>query len=364
MEPDNTMVGPRVEEIGAKKPRVVVHVVLFLLTYASTTIAGAAYLGTAAVTSNDIFTAYIQVLTANLPGALLFSTLLMIFLTAHEFGHYFAARAHGVGATLPYYIPLPLLSPFGTMGAVIRLRSPIPTRAALFDIGVAGPLAGFVVALAYLVIGIVTMPGIEALYQFHPDYRGLAALPTRGEHFGDFLLFVGLRELLVAPGQFFPPLNEIYHFPFLAVGWFGMFVTALNMIPAGQLDGGHIAYAMFGFRQRVIARWVFRALLFIGLGSVASLLLDATRTYQPDALYQFFQRLLGPPMEIVASIMPWWLDGFGGWLFWAFLVRYFFRLEHPPLHDPAPLDARRRAIGWFSFVMLVLVFSFAGLYER
>src|SRR5205085_453169 len=136
-----------------------------------------------------------------------FGILIMLFLSAHEFGHYFAARRHGVDATLPYYIPMPPLilgSIFGTMGAVIRTRSPIPNRKALFDIGVAGPLAGFVVALAYLIIGMVTMPGIDSLYAIHPEYRALGSIPDIGMHFGGFMLYDLLKILFVSPGHFFP----------------------------------------------------------------------------------------------------------------------------------------------------------------
>jgi membrane-associated protease RseP (regulator of RpoE activity) len=287
--------------------------------------------------------------------------LILVFLSAHEFGHYFAAKAHGVDATLPYYIPFPLF--FGTMGAVIRTRSPVMSRTALFDIGVAGPLAGFVVAFVYLVIGIATVPGPEWLYTIHPEYRALASFPDYGIHFGDFLLFAALRELLLSPGQWFPGMNEIYHDPFLAVGWFGMFVTSLNMIPAGQLDGGHVVYAMFGQKQHVISKWVVRFLIFAGVGAIAGLVLDLTRQYNPDPIYQFLVSIFGPPLEFVDAHAGWWFFGWPGWLFWVLILKVFIGVKHPDTPDQTPLDRRRMIIGWVALIILVLTFSFAGLYE-
>jgi len=331
------------------------HISLFILTFISTTYAGIGF-----TVAEPILT--FADLWANLPRGLPFSILLMTFLTAHEFGHYFAARMHKVEATLPYYIPMPLI-PFGTMGAVIRTRSVVPSRRAMFDIGVAGPLAGFIVALAYLVIGMVTMPGIESLYQIHPEYRHLPALPQGGLHFGNFLLFAGLKELLVPAGKFFPAMNEIYHYPFLAIGWFGMFVTALNMIPVGQLDGGHVIYGMFGRWQPVISKWFVRFLIFAGLGAVAGMLLEAVRAYNADSFYQFLQSILGPPMEFINDHASWWFRGWFGWLLWVLIIKFFVRIPHPPVPDETPLDAGRMAVGWMALVILVLTFSFTGIYE-
>jgi membrane-associated protease RseP (regulator of RpoE activity) len=253
--------------------------------------------------------------------------------------------------------------PFGTLGAVIRTRSVVPSRKAMFDIGVAGPLAGFVVALAYLIIGMATMPGIESLYRIHPEYRVLPALPDYGLHFGGFLLFDLLRYLLIAPGRFFPPMNEVYHYPFLAVGWFGMFVTALNMIPVGQLDGGHVVYGMFGRWQPRISRWFLRFIAFVGLGSVGLMLRDATRSYSTDKLYQLLQSIFGPVMEWIDVHASWWYMGWMGWLFWVVILRFLVRVKHPPSPDDTPLDRRRMVIGWIALAILVLTFSFTGIYE-
>ena len=332
------------------------HIVLFLLTLVSTSYAGAGFVAPAMFVSPD--TGFLDLLLVGLP----FGVLLMFFLTAHEFGHYFAARAHGVDATLPFYIPMPLV-PFGTLGAVIRTRSVVPTRRALFDIGVAGPLAGFVVAVVYLIVGMLTQPGVDWLYGIHPEYRALPALPSYGLHFGDTILFSALRGLLVPEGRFFPGMNEIYHNPFLAIGWFGTFVTALNMIPVGQLDGGHVLYAMFGRRQHVISRWIVRALIVIGIGSLAPMVLDLTRSYSADPVYNFLSSVFGPPLDWLAHAVPWWFTGWGGWLVWVLIIRIFIKVPHPDTPIQDPLDRKRMIVGWIALLIFVLCFSYNGLYD-
>jgi membrane-associated protease RseP (regulator of RpoE activity) len=300
------------------RPKYWLHILLFLFTFFTTTIAGVAWL------NMDPFD------LANFHFGLPYSVLLLTVLTLHEFGHYFAARYHRVDATLPFYIPFPLLPGlihFGTLGAIIRIRSALPNKKVLFDIGIAGPIAGFVASLAILVYGMTHLPGIEYLYEIHPEYRELIELPEGNLQFGQTLLMVILRELLVSPDAFFPPMNEIYHYPFLTVGWFGMLVTAINLLPVGQLDGGHIAYAMFGERHRFIARGTFFFLLLIGLLG--------------------FLPFLGISVPI----------GWSGWLFWAAIIYFVIKLKHPPVPDQTPLDPLRMRIGWTAYLMLMLCFS-------
>lgn len=331
--------------------KISLHGALFLLTFASVTFTCMIY---AAPNLDDFWGSVLQ----GLP----FSALLMLFLTAHEFGHYIAARRHGVAATLPFYLPMPFML-FGTLGAVIRIKSQIPSRKALFDIGVAGPLAGFVVALAYLIIGMATIPGSESLYAFHPEYRGLAVLPEGGMHFGGFLLYDLLQSLLISPGQFFPPTNEMYHYPFLCMGWFGMFVTAINLLPIGQLDGGHILYALVGRHQKTISKWALRILILIGLGGIGQMLLEATRFASDDPFYETLRTIFGPPMEWVAANASWWFSGWMGWLLWAGILRFLIPVAHPSLPDERPLDRRRMVIGWLSILIFLLTFSVVGIYE-
>jgi membrane-associated protease RseP (regulator of RpoE activity) len=188
--------------------------------------------------------------------ALEYTGALMAILLAHEFGHYIAARIHKVDASLPYFIPLPLLSPFGTMGAVIRMRSVIPTRRALLDIGAAGPLAGLALAIPCYAWGIA-----------HAQLVAASAGGGDGVEFGDSLLSRALDHLF---GPAVPDGMYITTSPVLFAGWVGMFVTMINLLPVGQLDGGHVAFALFGPRQNKIAQWVHRSMLAFFFVSLAS----------------------------------------------------------------------------------------------
>jgi membrane-associated protease RseP (regulator of RpoE activity) len=185
-----------------------------------------------------------------------YTAALMTILLAHEFGHFIAARIHGVDASLPYFIPLPLLSPFGTMGAVIRMRSVIPTRRALLDIGAAGPIAGLAVAVPLYAWGVAHSP--------------VVAVEGDAVELGSSLLSRAV-DWAVAPNV--PEGYDIMLSPVAFAGWVGMFVTMINLLPVGQLDAGHVAYALFGRRQNAIAQWVHRSMLaffFVSLASFAA----------------------------------------------------------------------------------------------
>jgi membrane-associated protease RseP (regulator of RpoE activity) len=228
------------------------HVVLFLATVAS------AFL-TSLLQQGETF-------RDAAVGAAQYTAAIMAILLCHEFGHYIAARLHKVHATLPFFIPLPVLSPFGTMGAVIQMRDPIRTRRALLDIGAAGPLAGLAVALP--------------LYAWGVAHSQLVAIdgPGYGIQLGDSLLLRGLDHLF---GPHVPPGMDVNLSPVAYAAWAGMFVTMINLIPAGQLDGGHVAYALFGPRQDVIARWVHRSMLVFFFVSLASSFVPDVRAGAP-----------------------------------------------------------------------------------
>ncbi len=330
------------------------HLGLFILTFMSTIMAGTSW------AMHDFQE------VANWGYGLQYGVLIMMFLSAHEFGHYFAARYHGVDASLPYFIPVPPIFqvPFGTMGAVMSTRSPITTRKALFDIGIAGPLAGFVMCVAFLIVGIATMPPRESIYLFHPEYRLFSgSVPEYGLYFGNSILYSFLTTVIPNPHGFLPPLNEMYHYPFLCVGWFGLFITALNLLPAGQLDGGHIMYAMFGDLQHKIGRWAWRILLLLGMGSVLGWLHLQIMYDSPDALYTFFQKMLIMPLNFLHIIAPWYYNAWSGWLFWAFLLRFAFRIQHPPMdEDEEPLGTGRIVLGWLAVLIFITSFSFNGIF--
>lgn len=185
-----------------------------------------------------------------------FTASLLAILLAHEFGHYIASRIHKVDASLPYFIPLPLLSPFGTMGAVIRMRSVIPTRRALLDIGAAGPLAGLVLAIPLYAWGVA-----------HSRVVSLDGMDEGSMQLGGSLLLRVLDHWFAPP---IPEGSDVMLSPVAFAGWAGMFVTMINLLPVGQLDGGHVAFSLFGPRQNRIAQWVHRSMLVFFFVSVIS----------------------------------------------------------------------------------------------
>ncbi len=305
------------------KNNYLLHIGLFILTFITTTIAGAQWLQGMEIPFELGF------LVKGLP----YSISILFIITCHEFGHYFAARYHKVDATLPYYIPFPPIPEFinfGTMGAVIRTRSPIYTKKAMFDIGIAGPLAGFIACLIVLIYGFTHIPGVEYILSIHPDYfnadYGSNAL---GLQFGNTLLFSFFKLVFVNPHQFFPPMTEIYHYPFLCVGWFGMLITAMNMIPIGQLDGGHISYTIFGGETHYkIAVISFSVLFIFGIIGLVDVI-----------------------MELNLGI------GWSGWLFWSLILFFFIKLKHPAIPDYSELDSKRKILGYVSFFIFIISFS-------
>lgn len=300
-----------------------IHIGLFIVTFITTTLAGVEW------TTGQLPPYEFNLLAKGLP----YSISILLIITFHEFGHYFAARYHRIKSSLPYYIPfppIPYFINFGTMGAVIKTKSPIYSKKAMFDVGIAGPLSGFVVCLAILIYGFTHVPSIEYLLNIHPDYFS----PDYGKEglqlvFGDTLLFSLMRLIFVDSNTFFPPMSEIYHYPYLVAGWFGLLVTAMNMIPVGQLDGGHISYAMFGEKNHFkISSISVIALLVLGFGG-----------------------LLDSFLEINSGI------GWSGWLFWAFILYFIVKLKHPPVADILPLDKTRMFLGYLAYFILILSFS-------
>ncbi len=344
-------------QLGSKN-RVALHVILFVATFLTTVMAGTAW------AMRDPFEVF------NWTYGITYAILVMCIITAHEFGHYFAARHHNVDATLPYFIPFPSIllggiGAFGTMGAVIRTRTPIYNRKALFDIGVAGPLAGVVMCIIILAIGFMTLPPKSFIYTIHPEYlEAGGAIPATGLHFGDTLLYWGLAQLFASPSGWLPPMNEMYHYPWLCAGWFGLILTGLNLLPIGQLDGGHISYAMFGDRQPQIARYFWWFITILGCGGVLGIVRQFGRIelLQEGPLAEpgmFLQTL-----EVLHSVAPWLMEAWAGWLLWAFVTRVFIKIKHPPIDDPTPLDSGRRRIGWTAIAIFVLTFTYNGVYDR
>lgn len=289
---------------------------MFLATVVSVFYAGAGYAG--ALRSGAPWRETLRALPAGYGFAL---PLLAILLT-HEFGHFFAARYHHVDATLPFFLPLPAISPFGTMGAVISMRGRIRSRNALLDIGASGPLAGLAVALPVLVYGLAHSP--------------VGPLTEHGGQEGQSLLYLLLKRVILGP---IPPGYDVFLNPAAFAGWSGLFVTALNLIPIGQLDGGHIAYALFGPRQNVWARRLHVAML-------AMFAYNAARFIGPVVLHR-------SSMELGTAI-----GNSLFWLFWFGMIHLMFRMsgrDHPPT-EPGELSPLRRFLAVLSLVLFVLLF--------
>ncbi len=266
------------------KNRPVINILLFVITFVSTTFAGASEDGS-----------MVDAFISGLP----YSVTLIAILLFHEFGHYFAARKFGVDATLPYFIPFPSI--IGTMGAVIKTRSPIPHRRALFYIGAMGPLAGFILSLA-AVIGGIYLSEIKPL----PVVKGDMMLPV----FGDSLLFAFFVKFIHGS---IPAGHDIYLSPYAWAGWIGFLITSLNLMPIGQLDGSHILYAMIGRKQK-IAGWI----------SLAGL--------------------------CVLSFI------WQGWVVWIALTLLFLMVAHPDIPGDTPLTPVEKAIGWLCMIILIVTF--------
>jgi len=271
-----------------------IPILLFAVTFATTLVAGALQQGVNPL--EDPLSVW-----KGLP----FSLTLLFILGSHEFGHWAMARRHGIDVTLPHFIPAPSI--IGTFGAFISMKSPIPDRRVLLDVGAAGPLTGLIVSVPVLLAGLFLSDVTAA----SPDAEGLTL--------GSSLLFSLLTWLV--HGSTPDELNLVLH-PVAFSGWIGLLVTNLNLLPVGQLDGGHVAYAVLERRQRVLSAAVVAGLLILGV------------------------------------------VGWSGWLLWAAILMVL-GIHHPPVtFDWIPLDRRRRTIGWITLGLFAATFipvPFRGL---
>jgi membrane-associated protease RseP (regulator of RpoE activity) len=300
-----------------------VNVVLGGLTLLSVLYMGAIYGATSDPFINGVtFGALLSFIAQGWP----FAVSMLGILGAHEFGHYLVGRFHGAKVSLPYFIPLPFFSPFGTMGAFINMKEPPKNRRILLDIGIAGPLAGLVVAVPVLIYGLATSHLGPVTAQAGSMQEGNSILYLAAK----YLMFGQLLPHPATYGSLGPVLYWIKYFftgqptpvgaidvmlnPVAWAGWGGLLVTALNLIPAGQLDGGHMLYVLVG------ARWARRILPII-LGLVV---------------------LLG---------FVW-----SGWWLWAVLIFFFGRVYAEPLDQVTSLDTSRRALAILALVILILIF--------
>jgi Zn-dependent protease len=316
-----------------------------------------------------------------------FSIPFLGILTVHEFGHYFTARKHKVASTLPYYLPMWFgflgLPSIGTLGAVIRIKGFVNSRKKYFDIGIAGPLAGFIVALGVLFYGFTHLPPPEYIFEIHPEYEEFGlnyADSVYQDQPGSFkvgttLLFEFFKEYVTVDQSRLPNDYEIIHYPWIFAGYLALFFTALNLIPIGQLDGGHVLYGLLGNRlHRKVSASLFVVFIFYaGLGTVhpyeASDDLLLSIPLYLGFLYIIFSRLT-PSFQtnilvalavfsaqfLVASFDP-MIHGYQGWLVFGFLLGRILGIYHPPVMIDHPLSTGRKIMGWLALLIFILCFS-------
>lgn len=401
----------------------IVQIGLFVITLLATTISGAEWM-----TGKSLFYGESTINQKELLNGLKFSLPFLFILTVHEFGHYFMAQYHKVKVTLPFYIPLwlgflPGFPSLGSMGAFIKIQDIIDSRKKYFDIGIAGPLAGFVAALFILVYAFTNLPQRAFIYEIHPEYEAFgldyADEVYSYEHYmerhqqfylndrvqdsltyveengsidnwgypdfepwesypsyslGGNLLFQGFEYLLVDDPKQVPNSYEMMHYPWLFAGFLALFFTSLNLLPIGQLDGGHILYGLIGFKyHRIISQVLFVSLLFYaGLGMVNPHHLSdgmLNEIIYLGFLFLCFTKFTGQnrdrimyalgvfSAQMALSFFFPTIEGYSGWLLFAFLLGRVLGIHHPPVMINQPLDLKRKVLGWISLVVFVISFS-------
>jgi membrane-associated protease RseP (regulator of RpoE activity) len=305
----------REREVELSTPRVMLHAVLLVTTAITTTLTGAAWTvqvqddaSVVGLFISPTLAVFREAATGNfdpLAKGLLFTFTLLTILGAHELGHYFACRHYGIRATLPFFIPAPpTITLFGTFGAVIKIKEPITSRRALFDIGIAGPLAGFAFALPAAAVGLIFAT---------PASPAAASASSGSIQFNDPLLFILVSKLLGLPKWI--EWNPIYW-----AAWGTMLVTALNLFPVGQLDGGHVVYAVAGRRAH---SWISR---IVAVGCAALAVLSIV--------------LKQPPV----------------YLLWTLVLLFLMKVGHPPVVEEEPLGRARVALAVLSLLIFLLCF--------
>lgn len=369
-------------QLEKAQKRRLIQLSLAVLTLITTTISGAEWMYGRPLMYYSEGLSFYEVLSG-----FYFSIPFLGILTVHEFGHYLTARYNHIKVTLPYYIPFWLGFigfPFaiGTMGAFIRIREPIRSRREYFDVGIAGPLAGFVVALLVLYYGFTHLPDPEHIFTIHPEYAqyGLDYADHVYDEEGIFYLGSNLTfwffENYVAPDKaLIPNPYEMYHYPFLFGGFLALFFTALNLLPIGQLDGGHVIFGLFGRRKhQYISLSIFLAFIFYaGMGLFTPwdpiedlvigipiyigflwLSLYSTRFSNRDKL--LIAVSIFAAQFVIAYFYP-MTQGYQGWLIFAFLIGRFLGVYHPPVLYDQPISDGRKILGWIALFVFIVSFS-------
>ena len=389
------------------------HIGLFLAAIVTTTFAGVEW-----TWIRFLFHGETTMSWQDFKGGLSFSIPFLLILTCHEFGHYFTAKHYNIKVSLPYYIPfwlgfLPSIS-FGTMGAFIRIQDVIKSRTHYFDVGIAGPLAGFVIAIGVLWYGFASLPETGYIYEVHPEYElfgenfeeaivGMDTVVMKSDlnpdrynyelledsirigsgslYFGDNILMNFGRKYWAPKDRYIPSSKEIMHYPWLLAGYLALFFTALNLLPIGQLDGGHVIYGLFGAEwHKKISTVLFSGFLFYaGLGWVKIehltndsiegmmsfiaqigiylyVLYICTYSMFPQKKDRWMYAAIMLAVQFFLSSFLGW-EGYNGWILFGVLLGRFVGIQHPTAPDDRPLTTDRKILGWMALIIFILCFS-------
>jgi len=361
-----------------KSKEIAIHVLLFAITLIATTLAGGEWLFDKSILGKDEYFLDWDSALASLHFSIPFIGILLV----HELGHLFLSIRHKVRCSLPYFIPAWLgfigIPSIGTFGAVIQIKSFINSRKKYFDIGIAGPIAGFLVAIAVLSYGFTHLPEKEFIYTVHPEYADPNFDPTQMDegyvhlNLGYNLLFYLMEKGLADPERM-PPMSEIMHYPYLFAGYLALFFTALNLLPIGQLDGGHVIFGLFPKNHRKVSLIAYSIFIFYaGLGYVSPFdPLDSLLINLPlyiGFLYICFTKsglnawnrwswiLMIAMLQFILSFYFPSIQGYSGWMFFAFLLGRVMGIVHPEVSGQRKLNKGRIALGILAIVIFILCF--------
>lgn len=365
----------------------IIQVSLFIITFISATLTGAEW-----IFGRPFFFGEKTLGWPEFFEGLKYSVPFLGVLTIHEFGHYFTARKHKTDVTLPYYIPLwlgGLSSTFGTLGAFIRIKERLNSRVKYFDIGIAGPLAGFVAALFVLWYGFTHLPPLDYVFELFPVFKQYGNeygkfLETSPDYIsiklGDSLLF-NFFEQHVSTGEL--PHPYLYtNYPIIFAGYLALFFTALNLFPIGQLDGGHILYGLIGDRAfNIVSPILFSGFVFYaGLGFFnayefttqdTQLFFELIAKFAAFVLFNYlcFSKITDNLMTnwlialsvvsvqlIISYFFP-TVEGYSGFLAFGLMVGRFLGVYHPTTSDMKPLTLERKILGWLALIIFVICVS-------
>ncbi|MGF1636943.1 MAG: site-2 protease family protein [Cyclobacteriaceae bacterium] len=362
---------------------------LFLLTLCTTTLAGAEWMF-----GKFVFYGEEPLSIDEFVAALQFSVPFLGILTVHEFGHYLTAWYYKVKVSLPYYIPLWLgfflMPSIGTAGAFIRIKEAIRHKREIFDIGIAGPLAGFIIALAVLFYGFTHLPPAEYIYEIHPEYEvyGLDyadhVYDNAGVHnirisVGKSLLFSFFEKYVASDPALVPNKYELYHYPYLFAGLLALFFTALNLLPIGQLDGGHVLFGLLGHKKASLVSRIFFVLLvflsgvgvitfndswqdlMIGLLLYIGFLYLVFYRFETDKSKRLLYAIVMCTAQMITERIVGGTLGFEVYLVFCLLLGRVLGVDHPPARYNAPIGTFRTMLGWIALIIFVISFTPAPL---